>query len=139
MVHAVATASGTVVSAIAGPIEILEDTVAVRYVSGGRQHDNDDVYDMNAMEKVGVGGEGRRAACESDSGRHVVPGAIEATENLSSPLEARRVGVVGDGGSTTTTTGLATVYTTAVGPPDGIKSIASARNGLQTSVVVVVG
>ncbi len=64
---------------------------------------------------------------------------IEAPEKSSSPLEASRILLGGDGGDPVTTTGLVTVYTQAVAPSKGADIVAAARDVLQMSVVAVVG
>ncbi|KAK0224545.1 hypothetical protein EDD85DRAFT_795985 [Armillaria nabsnona] len=78
-------------------------------------------------------------ALNSGSGEDVLPGVNEAQEKSSSPLEARRMVLGGDGADPATTTGFVMVSTTAVASSKGADIVVTALEALKKSVVAVVG
>ncbi|PBK59295.1 hypothetical protein ARMSODRAFT_1090881 [Armillaria solidipes] len=68
----------------------------------------------------------------------VIPGQIEGPEKSSSPLEARRMVLRGDGSDPAMTAGLVMVYTEDVAPLKGIDIVAAVLEALKKSVVTVV-
>ncbi|PBK79308.1 hypothetical protein ARMGADRAFT_1040898 [Armillaria gallica] len=113
---------------------------------GGRQggkvtsdDDGGDMMETGTMTSTATNLASYFIAFDSDSGGDVIPGQIEAPENSSSPLQARRMVLVGDGAYPATTAGLVMVYTRVIASSKGGDIVVVVLEALKTSVVAMVG